>query len=164
MELIDNSKKGGRIIDVTTLETYKLDSGAEIVVGGIDESIDENVCIDENLFTPCALTKATWVTNSNIWKEQGKRRYSAIYYLKVGGNIRGKITVTNHYTINKSSITMRSPAIWEYYYETPLEITIKKDAYKSSRKELTQKGHQFWAGAQYYVTSLKKQIHLWRPV
>lgn len=136
------------------MEVYKLQSGAEILFEGIDE--EEPIEVGSELMQPGSIKYATWVMDKNIFKPKDKRRFTAIYNLKSGGKIKGRISVTNHYTVNAKSITMRSPAIWETSYESPLKVSTHKDAYKSKRTKLTKAGQQFYAGAQFYVTTSKK--------
>ena len=81
------------------------------------------------------------------------------YFLTYGGIKRYTSSSSSKKCMDNEAIfiiTMRSPEIWEYDYESPLEISIHKDAYKSSRTTLKKAGESFYAGAQYYVTSLKK--------
>ena len=152
-ELIRVKKENG---DVHSFETYELDSGAEIIVEGLDE-IDEEDDV-KTVALPGAIKTATWVTNKNIFKsnETQKRRYTATYYLKVSGKVKGKLSVTNHYNVNANSLTMRAPNVWEYDDATPITVEPYKDPYKSSKTKLTSAGEQFYAAAQFYVTFSKK--------
>lgn len=135
------------------MEVYDLGEGTEIVIQGVDEEDDSKAVKGNALFSPCEIVTKTWITNNSLDKEKGDRRYTAIYSIKVAGTVRGKISVSNHYTVNKADLTMRDAEVWEYYGNGPLTIERDGAAWKSSTTKVTKAGGEIYAGARFYVTS-----------
>lgn len=142
--------------DTVSAEVYDLGSGTEIIVQGVDEEDDANQSFGDSLFSPCALKTATWVTNNNIHKDRGDRRYTAIYSLKASGTQLGKLTVTNHYTVNKASVKMRAAEIWETEYISPLTVETLGRGAMSSTTEIKNKGEEIYARGEFNVTCSQK--------
>lgn len=142
--------------DTESTEIYDLGSGTEIIVQGLDEEDNTNQRFGNNIFSPCAIKTATWITNNNIHKDRGDRRYTAIYSLKSLGTQLGKLTVTNHYTINKASVKMRAAEIWETEYISPLTIETLGRGAMSSTTEIKNKGEEIYARGEFNVTCSKK--------
>lgn len=142
--------------DTVSAEVYDLGSGTEIIVQGVDEEDDANQSFGDSLFSPCALKTATWVTNNNIHKDRGDRRYTAIYSLKASGTQLGKLTVTNHYTVNKASVKMRAAEIWETEYISPLTVETLGRGAMSSTTEIKNKGEEIYARDEFNVTCSQK--------
>ena len=136
-----------------SMEVYDLGDGTEIVIQGIDEEDKSRVAKGNAFFSPCEIVTKTWITNNSMDKEKGDRRYTAIYNIKVAGTVRGKITVSNHYTVNKADLTMRAAEVWEYSGTGPLTIEQDGAAWKSSTTKVTKAGGEIYAGARFKVTS-----------
>lgn len=149
---VENTGNG----DTKSIAIYDLGAGTEIIIEGKDEADTSKDVAGNDLFAPCAIKTATWVTDSNIAKATGDRRYTAIYNLKVAGTIKGKITVSNHYHVDKAAITLRKAEAWEYEGQTPLTVTLKGSPAMSSTKKITKPGGEIYTRAEYDITSSQK--------
>lgn len=135
---------------------YQLESGAMVVVSGEDMQDDTYEVKGNDLFSPCSISTATWISDKSIMKKNGARRYTANYKLLVGGTVKGHLSVTNHYTVNKGGLTFREANIWDYSGESPLSVKIHKKAKLNSSK-YAKFGETLSVVAEFYVTCKREE-------
>lgn len=162
----DTYESAGEDGSAQTLAIYKLDSGAEIAVESSDEpdinadsdipTAETNTSPDSNIYSPCSRVKVSWITNSNIFKKLGSRRYTTIYYLKSSGHTIGRISVTCHYTVGKGYIKERAVKVWEYWSESPLSIRKNGSTQlisSNGKNKITTEGSWMGAEQEFDITS-----------
>lgn len=156
-QIYKSIKEDGSIED--NVEIYNLQSGAKIIVSGIDE---EDNTADKMIAPAGTLHKLKWITNKGIKKERGKRRYTAKYSFLINGTSYGHMSVTTHYTITEDALKYRQGNIWSYDSRTPISIKVFKNAYQYTnpdeniKSQADAKDEKIATGAQYYVTFTKK--------
>lgn len=64
---------------------------------------------------------------------------------------------SNHYTVSKGGLKFREANIWDYSGESPLSVTIHKNAKLNSSSKYAKFGQSLSVVAEFYVTSTKEE-------